>query len=249
MTIDELAHQAGIPASTIRLYQTKGLLPPPVKQGRVGWYGQGHLARLRLVAQLQQEGFSLASIARLVDAWEHGRGLDAVLGLEAQFTATFAPEEPLRLKPEELASRFPEGSLTPALVQRTMALGLVGFDNDRVVINSPRFLEIGSELASLGIPVEDIIDEYEALQDATAAIAERFTGLFERHLWGPLMDRGLGPGDVRDLTDLLGRLGALAEGVVALTVRQSLERAATAFISAQAHHLDDAGPARESSQA
>ena len=82
LTIDELAHHSGLPASTIRLYQTKGVLPPPTKQGRVGYYGEGHVARLKLIAQLQNEGFSLASISRLVDAWENGRGLD--LGALAQ---------------------------------------------------------------------------------------------------------------------------------------------------------------------
>lgn len=241
MTIDELAHRSGTAASTIRLYQTRGLLPPPAREGRVGFYGDGHLARLGLVAQLQEEGFSLASIGRLVDAWENGRSLDAVLGLEAQVAAAFGGEEPVYLRPEELAGRFPEGAVTPEVVRRTIALGLVGLDGDRIVVNSPRFLDIGSELAALGIPIGEVIDEYERLQEATAAVANRFTGLFERHLWAPFVASGLPAGEVRQLTDVLQRLSTLAEAVVSVTLRQSLKRAATAFLAAQAEQLQEAG--------
>jgi DNA-binding transcriptional MerR regulator len=240
MTIDELAHRSGTAASTIRLYQTKGVLPPPAKSGRVGFYGEGHLARLRLIAEMQEKGFSLASIGRLVDAWENGRGLDAVLGLEAQIAATWGTEEPLNLRPGDFGALFP-GGLTPELVQRTMALGLVGIDGDRIVVNSPRFLEIGSELVRLGIPVEDVINEYERLQEVTKTVAERFTQLFERNLWGPFVERGLPAQDVRQLTEVLQRLSTLAEGVLTVSLRQSLKQAAATFLAQQAEQLQDAG--------
>jgi DNA-binding transcriptional MerR regulator len=241
MTIDELAHRSGTAASTIRLYQTKGLLPPPTKAGRVGWYGVGHLARLGLIAQLQEQGFSLASISRLVDAWESGRGLETVLGLEAQVVSSWSDEEPLVLEPEELGRHFPEGALTFDSVQRAVTIGLVGLDDGRVVVHSPRFLEIGSELARLGIPIGETLDEYEELERATAAVAERFTNLFERHLWGPFVERGLPADEVRNLVELLQRLTELAEGVVGVTLRRSLKRAAAAFVAAQAGQLQEAG--------
>lgn len=241
LTIDELAHRCGTAASTIRLYQTKGLLPPPAKEGRVGYYGVGHVARLRMIGQLQGEGFSLASIGRLVEAWEHGRGLNAVLGLEAQVAATFGAEDPLPLAPQDLAARFPGGSLTPELVQRTIGLGLLGTDEGRIVVNSPKFLEIGSELAGMGIPLDEILDEYEFLQQATATVAGRFTALFGRHLWAPIVEGGLAADEIRLLTAVLQRLSALAEGVVNVTIRQSLKQAATAFLAAQAGQLEAAG--------
>ena len=46
MTIDQIAQHAGIPVSTVRLYQNKGLLPPPERRGRVGYYDAGHRGRL-----------------------------------------------------------------------------------------------------------------------------------------------------------------------------------------------------------
>lgn len=239
MTIDELARRAGTVTSTVRMYQNRGLLPPPRKEGRVGYYGEGHLARLRLIAELQHDGFSLASIGRLVEAWEQGRSLDDLLGLEAQITSTWGADEPIELGLAELAARMPGGTLPPDALARATALGLVDLRGDRVAVQ-PGFLDIGTELARLGIPIDDILDEYARLQQATAAIAERFTGLFERHLWAPLLERGLPAGEVARLTEVLQRLSTLAEGVVVVALRTSLRRSAATFLATQAEHLDNA---------
>ena len=89
LTIDELAHAAGVVVSTVRLYQNRGLLPPPVKRGRVGYYGVDHLGRLRLVGELQDRGFSLAGIKALLDGMDRGESLQAVLGVEGGGMATW----------------------------------------------------------------------------------------------------------------------------------------------------------------
>jgi DNA-binding transcriptional MerR regulator len=80
LTIDQLANQAGVPARTIREYQTLGLLRPPRRRGRVGVYDDAHLARLRLIGRLQERGYSLAGIRDLLDAWTEGDDLAGVLG-------------------------------------------------------------------------------------------------------------------------------------------------------------------------
>jgi DNA-binding transcriptional MerR regulator len=79
VTIDELAQRTGTPTSTFRLYQSRGLLPGPTREGRVGYHRAQHLMnRMRLIAQLQDDGF--AGIGRLLEAWPEGRGLDEVMG-------------------------------------------------------------------------------------------------------------------------------------------------------------------------
>ncbi|MHB1139051.1 MAG: MerR family transcriptional regulator, partial [Microthrixaceae bacterium] len=49
MRVDDLARAAGVATTTIRLYQSKGLLQPPRLVGRTGWYGEAHLARLNVI--------------------------------------------------------------------------------------------------------------------------------------------------------------------------------------------------------
>lgn len=240
MTIEELASQAGTATTTVRMYQAKGLLPPPERRGRIGYYGQGHLARLRLIAQLQEQGFSLASIKRLTDAWESGRGLEDVLGLETQVAAVWAAEPPVRLKLGEFRELFAGQPITPAVIRRAMRMGLVGFDGIWVTVNSPKLLEIGLELVRAGLPVTEMMDEMEALQGVADSIAGRFTAVFERNMWEPFVAAGLPAEQIRPLTESLQRLSALAEAVVDAVLRDALRRRAGEFLAQQASRLDSA---------
>src|SRR6476661_7929042 len=64
--IEQLARTAGVAVDTIRFYQGKGLLDAPRRDGRVTWYGDGHLERLRRIRDLQQRGFTLTVIQRFL---------------------------------------------------------------------------------------------------------------------------------------------------------------------------------------
>ena len=61
-TIRELAHLAGTTTRTIHYYTSEGLLPPPRGAKRAATYTSAHLARLRLIAALRDEGLSLSAI-------------------------------------------------------------------------------------------------------------------------------------------------------------------------------------------
>ena len=52
--VDELAAAAGVAVDTIRFYQSQRLLPPPARRGRVVWYDQTHLDRLRRIRDLKR---------------------------------------------------------------------------------------------------------------------------------------------------------------------------------------------------
>jgi DNA-binding transcriptional MerR regulator len=82
LRIDEVARTSGVTARNVRAYQSLGLLPAPRLVGRVGWYDDGHLRRLRAIGRLQTRGFSLAAIKGLFDAYDGGETLGAVLGLD-----------------------------------------------------------------------------------------------------------------------------------------------------------------------
>ena len=102
MTIDELAARTGVASRTIHEYQSVGVLRPPQKVGTVGRYDDDHVRRLDAVAQLQQRGYSLAGIRDLFDAWESGRSLTAVLGVDAAAVASSVDERPAVFSAEQL---------------------------------------------------------------------------------------------------------------------------------------------------
>ena len=68
MRVEQLSAQADVSVDTIRYYQSKGLLTPPRREGRIAWYGDEHLERLGRIRSLQQRGFTLATIADTVRA-------------------------------------------------------------------------------------------------------------------------------------------------------------------------------------
>ena len=49
LTLDELTHRVGMSVRNVRFYTTKGLVPPPIRRGRSGYYPPDHVARLELV--------------------------------------------------------------------------------------------------------------------------------------------------------------------------------------------------------
>ncbi len=110
LTIDELAQRADTRTSTIRMYQSRGLLAPPEIRGRVGYYSAAHLSRLRLIARLQQRGFSLAAITDLLDGLTKGASLAAILGAEQELSTL---GEPTELTEADFAALFPDGQLDP----------------------------------------------------------------------------------------------------------------------------------------
>lgn len=61
-SLTDLARLADVTPRTIRYYVAQGLLPSPDAAGPATRYGQGHLARLRLIRRLQREHLPLAGI-------------------------------------------------------------------------------------------------------------------------------------------------------------------------------------------
>ena len=111
VTIDVLAQEFELPVSTIRMYQSRRLIPPPTKRGRVGYYADTHRRRLSAIGALQDRGFSLAAIKETLDSWEAGASVGELIG--ARSIAGTSVEEPLvELTGAELRERFGKEGLT-----------------------------------------------------------------------------------------------------------------------------------------
>jgi DNA-binding transcriptional MerR regulator len=223
--LDELARRAKVASTTIRLYRSKGLLAPPRLEGRTGWYDESHLSRLRLIARLQAEGHSLAGIADLLEQWEQGRSLDAVIGVEAELDALLGDVHAVVLDVTEVLKHFPAGSMTPDLMQRAASLELIDLTSDGTVrVADRRFLETGAALAHLGVPLDVILDEWEALVAHTDKIADRFINVFEHNLAPANWRSDLDTETAHQLATTLARLQATARQVLIAALDASVAR-------------------------
>jgi len=242
MTVDELARRAGSTTRNIRSYQTLGLLPAPAVVGRVGYYDEGHLGRMRLIARLQEQGFSRAGIVELLRAWEQGRSLGDMLGFEEVLTAPWSDEQPETMTAVELLGMFPEAVTDPALAERGVQLGLIepidehGEDAAEQVsftVPSPGLLRAGAEMVAVGVPLSAAQDEMAALRQDMDGIASRFVGLFERWVWAPFVEEGMPAERLPQVTDALRRLRPLAAVAAQATLAQAMEKATAASAAAR----------------
>lgn len=65
LDIAEVARRAGVPASTLRYYEERGLIAPVSRRGLRRQYDPAVLERLALIALGRSAGFSLDEIARM----------------------------------------------------------------------------------------------------------------------------------------------------------------------------------------
>lgn len=73
MLIHELAQHIGVPAKTIRYYETIGLMPPPQRgTNNYRQYTTADAERLRLIASARSLGFSLNDITNILAARDAG---------------------------------------------------------------------------------------------------------------------------------------------------------------------------------
>jgi DNA-binding transcriptional MerR regulator len=180
--IDELASVAQLPVRTIREYQTMRLLPPPVRRGRVGFYGAAHRERLELIARLQARGYSLAGIGDLLASFEAGANLPALLGVDIGPAAI--DEVPLRLTRDELRSRVP-GLGTTAL-GRACAVGLVVRDDkDHYLVRSPALLALVADGIAAGSTLDAMLDLAGALRDQLDGLATTIANRVIDDIWEP----------------------------------------------------------------
>ena len=85
LTIGKIASRAGVATSTIRYYESIGLLPEPVRESGQRRYDESVLGKLGFIGVAQTAGFSLDEIRKLMDGIDEGDGMaDSMRSLSAK---------------------------------------------------------------------------------------------------------------------------------------------------------------------
>jgi DNA-binding transcriptional MerR regulator len=219
LTVEQLAYETGMSVRNIRNHQSRGLLPPPEVRARVGYYGPEHVARLRLIQEMQSEGFKLSAISRLIG--EHGADADRFVGLRQAVTAPFATEAPEVYSREELIEKF--GIEDDRLLEKAQKLGLlVALGEDRFEAPSPALIRAAEEVTGMGIELPAALAVIEKLERNAQSSARTFVNLFVDELWKPFDDAGRPEEGWEELIAAIGRLRPLAFDALNATFRLTL---------------------------
>src|SRR6476659_3318254 len=104
LTLDELTNRVGMSVRNVRFYTTKGLVPPPIRRGRSGYYTPDHVARLELVQELQSHGFTLSAIEKYVANIPRD-ATPADIALQRTMLAPWQHEMPIEMSRADLDKR------------------------------------------------------------------------------------------------------------------------------------------------
>ena len=142
-------------------------------------YSDAHVARLRIVGQLLERGYTLSNIGELLGAWESGQNVGDLLGLEAVLAAPWSDETPTIMTIEELASLFGFGDEEPDAQAIELALeqGIFEADGDTFLVRKPRILHAGAELVAAGIPLTAVLALGARLREDMDRVARSFVEL------------------------------------------------------------------------
>ncbi len=224
LTIEELAAQTGMTVRNIRSHRARGLLPAPEVRDRVGYYGPSHLTRLRMIQELQADGFNLKGIERL---------LAQNVGAAEQFLSfrraldEFGDEQPRTFTREELAARFGESEDD---FKRAIAIGaLVPVEEGRFEAPYPSLLDAAEGVVAAGVPLDHALAAIGKVRSRCRSISQEFVELFLEDIWKPFEADGY-PEErwpaVRQALDQLRPLSLQAlAAVYRMTLSDEIEKA------------------------
>ena len=221
LTIEQLASESGMSVRNIRAHQARGLLDPPEVRARVGYYGPEHLEQLRLIRDLQEDGFNLGAIKRLIDDTQgtaarlrrFGEALAAVARTEAGETLTL----------EELGRRFRVSAQeAPEVLAEAERLGvLVPIGEGRYRAPSPSLLAIAQEVVGRGISVRSALAVLEDIDRHCDSVSRSFVELFVHEIWKPFAQADMPAERWPEIERAVERLGPVAsEALMAIFQRR-----------------------------
>jgi DNA-binding transcriptional MerR regulator len=230
LTIEQVAAQSGMTVRNIRAHQARGLLAPPEVRLRVGYYSREHVAQLKLIRDLQADGFNLVGIKRLLD--DSNGTAERLARFRQALTEPPDAERPQTLTIAELGARFrvpPDEA--PRVLARAERLGvLVRAGLDRYQAPSPSLLEVAEQVVARGVSLDGALAVFEEIEQHCDAVSSAFVKLFMREVWQPFHRAGMPAERWSEIEESIERLRPLAaEALLAIFGRRMSAQTEAAF--------------------
>jgi DNA-binding transcriptional MerR regulator len=219
--IDDLARLAGTTTRNIRVYRDRGLLPPPLRVGRIALFNDTHLTRLRLITSMLDRGYNIAHVREMLSAWEEGKNLGDVLGLETAIVGTWTTEKPETM-PLADARRLVDD---PDAFERLVALQVIRIDGAQATVTRPKLIEAFNEIRGYGVEIDKLIDLHEQIVPEIDKISDMLVRAGAEHVLDRIKPGEPLPADaeIAELITMLVRFRTQAVATVTATLASSIE--------------------------
>lgn len=227
MTLEELCARVDLTVRNVRFYTARGLVPPPVRRGRSGYYGADHVARIELLQELQAHGFTLAAIEQYV-AGIPADASPADIALRRTMLAPWQSDRPVRMTRLELETRADRGLGEDELTM-LRTLGVVAARSDGAYDVALAQLSVALGLLDVGYPLAAAQAAAEIYARHGREIAHEIYDVFRRLAWPTYRDAGASPEDVQAAVERLKPLSiaslvAAYEAGMDETKREGIDR-------------------------
>lgn len=204
LTLEELTERVGMSVRNVRFYTSRGLVPPPIRMGRSGYYTEEHVARLGLIQELQSHGFTLAAIERYVAHLPADASPETIALHRDLLAPRIEPSE--QITREDLERRAGR-ALSDEDVSLLGVLGAVTDTADGLFLVSGTQLTIALGLMQIGFPVGAALRTKEVYARHGRQIAEELTDIFREEVRPVLQDSGV---DHDTLREMLQRINVMS---------------------------------------
>jgi DNA-binding transcriptional MerR regulator len=227
--IEDLARLAGTTTRNIRVYRDRGLLPPPMRVGRIALFNDTHLTRLRLITSMLDRGYNIAHVREMLSAWEEGKDLGDVLGLESAIVGTWTSEKSQTVPLVEAQRLINDAKAFDRLVR----LQVIHVDDGQATITRPRLIEAFNEIRGYGLPLDKMIDLHENIVPLIDQISEMLVRTGAEHVRDSIKPREALPADteIAELITMLVRFRTQAVASVTATLASSIETTIESLVS------------------
>ena len=227
--IDDLARLAGTTTRNIRVYRDRGLLPPPLRVGRIALFNDTHLTRLRLITSMLDRGYNIAHVREMLSAWEEGKDLGDVLGLETAIVGTWTTEKSKTMPLAEAQRLINDTKAFDRLVQ----LQVIHLDDGQATITRPKLVEAFNEIRGYGMEMDKLIDLHEHIVPLIDQISEMLVRAGAEHVADRIKPREALPADteIAALITMLVRFRTQAVASVTATLASSIESTIESLVS------------------
>ncbi|MCV7421742.1 MerR family transcriptional regulator [Mycobacterium yunnanensis] len=227
--IDELARLAGTTTRNIRVYRDRGLLHPPLRVGRIALFNDTHLTRLRLITSMLDRGYNISHVHEMLSAWEDGKNLGDMLGLESAIAGSWATEKPDRMPLDDAKALIGDD----AAFDRMVGLGVVTVDDDVATVVRPKLIEAFNEIKQYGVSTEKLVDIHEQTEPLIDEISAILVQAGVEHVLTRINPGAALPPDteVAELITMLVRFRTQAVAAVSATLAFSIESTIESSVS------------------
>ncbi len=184
--VEQLAAACDVSVDTVRYYQSRGLLAPPERQGRVAWYAAEHATRIRDVRSLQRKGLTLSAIKRVLDGELGTPDGDLAAAVQAA-RGNGADDELLALEDFSQRSGVP-ASLIQAVEREGIKLGRTVDGEERYTPADIEMVRAALRLLEFGLPLGELLALARETNVAMVRLAGRAVALFDEHVRKPIRD-------------------------------------------------------------